>query len=247
MKFLLPILSVAAACLGLYFVLTPDSKAGSKELLAPGYLASRVPEKFGAVVSQERPLGETEEVVRASESLLSVSDYLNRNYTLSDGRTVSLYISYWKPTKETLERATTHTPDRCWIKNGWQCNPQTRRLSDIVKVGDRELLPARYGEYSIKAPDESVYTRYVWYWFVADGKIYEYSGSNYIPSLSQWVRNALKSATADAPEMYFVRVDADFPLDRIRHNADFQKLLDYLGKMILYKPENSEENGTLNK
>ncbi len=245
MKFILPILSLIVACVGVFWVCNPQIKISNENLLAKDYLKSTIPDKFSGAVSVEKPLGQTEEVIRATEKALVVSDYLNREYTLSNGKKITLYISYWKRSKETVERASTHTPDRCWIKNGWSCNSQTRRNADIITVGDKQLLPARYGEYSISDNGRKI-TRYVWYWFVVDSKIYQFTSENYVPSPIQWLKNALTSAVADAPEMYFIRIDSDYQLDQFRTNPEFQELLNCLGDMILFDKHSQKQEGNNN-
>ncbi len=240
MKTFFSILSLIVACFGVFFVFNAK-KAFQKEAdsIAVGYLKSQVPEKFGGVTSVEKPLGATEEVERASEKILNVSDYLNREYTLSSGKKVSVYISYWAPAKEPIVTASTHTPDRCWVKNGWSCNDKTRRFKDIIVLDDanKKLKPARYGEYSYVSSMSmgKKFTRYVWYWFLVEGEVYEFTKSNYYTSPLAWVKNTLSQLKNKAPEMYFVRIDADFSLDELREDKEFQQLLAYLGDMILFE------------
>ena len=50
-----------------------------------------------------------------------------------------------------------------------------------------------------------------------------------------WLKNTLTYMNRKAPEMYFIRVDSDKPLDEFRKNAEFQQLLKYLGDMILFE------------
>lgn len=242
MKFTLPSIALLFALLGLYFIACPKSQFDKEKLVASNFLSSKIPAKFDNVFSTEKPLGDTEEVTKATEKQLVVSDYLNREYTLSDGRKFTLYISYWMPSREVIERASAHTPDRCWIENGWRCNEKTRRFSDVIEVAGKKIMPARYGEYAIqKGGVDKPYVRYVWYWFVADGKIYEYTKSNYFPGPIQWLKNSFVSATEGAPEMFFVRIDADYPLDDIRNNKEFLSLLEKLGEMVLFEKQKTDE------
>ncbi|MBE6413531.1 MAG: exosortase-associated EpsI family protein [Verrucomicrobiaceae bacterium] len=240
MKKFFSVVSFIVACLGIFFVFTAENKSKLiSESTAVGYLKTQIPDKFMGATSVEKELGATEEVVRATEKILNVSDYLNREYTLSSGKKLTLYISYWEPAKEPIEFATTHTPDRCWVNNGWVCNEQTRRTSDILTIENNinKIKPARYGEYTFSTNDgiSKPYIRYVWFWFIVDGKIYEFTKQNKGVSPYLWLKNTLTYMNQKAPEMYFIRVDSDKPLDEFRKNAEFQQLLKYLGDMILFE------------
>ncbi len=227
------------ACLGVFFVFNAkEGFKGKKESTAVGYLKTQIPDKFMGVTSVEKPLGATEEVNRASEKILNVSDYLHREYTLSSGKKFTLYISYWEPGKEPIQMASTHTPDRCWINNGWVCNNETRRLDDIIELDgcEKKLKPARYGEYTSPASElVSPQTRYAWYWFLVNGEVYKFSKTNRFLSPYLWIKSTFKYIEQKALEMYFVRVDADFPVDILRTDKEFQQLLTYLGNMILFE------------
>lgn len=240
MKSFLTVLLATVSILGIYFVFfAKNNIKRSVESTAVGYLKTQIPDKFMGATSVEKKLGPNEEVIRATEKILNVSDYLNREYTLSNGRKITLYISYWEPAKEPIEQASTHNPDRCWINNGWKCNDNTRRLSDEIVLPDspKKLLPARYGEYyfDLGSAYKKPYTRYVWFWFIVDGKPYEYTEDNRFVSPKMWLKNIFTYMDQKAPEMYFIRIDADFPLDALRSDKEFQRLMKYLGDMILFE------------
>ncbi len=241
MKKFFSVVSFIVACLVAFFVFLAEKPTSNliSQSTAIGYLKTQIPDKFMGATSTEKELGATEEVVRATEKILNVSDYLNREYTLSSGKKLTLYISYWEPAKDPIEQASTHTPDRCWVNNGWTCNEQTRRLSDTITIKDfnKKLKPARYGEYTFKRDNDiyKPYIRYVWYWFLVDGKVYEFTKKNYAPSPYLWLKNTLTYMNQKAPEMYFIRIDTDFPIDELRNDLEFNQLLKYLGEMILFE------------
>ena len=241
MKFILPVFTIFVGLLGIYLVRFHAKEIDKNALLAPDHLEKYIPQKILGATSIDKPLGETEEVVKAAESILLVSDFLNREYTLSNGEKVSVYISYWMKAKETLERATTHTPDRCWVRNGWQCNPKTRNTADVIDVDGKQLKPAIYGEYTI-AGNGQKHTRYVWYWFLADGEVYQFEGKNYIPNPFTWLKNALTATVEETPEMYFIRIDSDKPLEHLRNNKEFKQILSHLGDMILFNNSKDTDN-----
>ena len=198
-----------------------------------GVLGKDIPARIGALTSVEKPLGNTEEVMRASEKILMVSDYLNREYTLADGRKFSLYISYWVKNKMRITDAASHTPDRCWVKNGWENVAEAAKINASLEAGGRRLMPAYERVYRI-GNNISVEKRNVLYWFVVNGSHYDFGKekSSHIPNPFVWLKGAI---FVGAPEMYFIRIDSASDLPGVLKDPDAQKLLDYLGKLAIYE------------
>lgn len=226
---------------GAYFVLSDwDSAVGNVELVKPEkHLEAAMPMNFGGLRGKDIPLGETDEVMRATEKILAVNEFLNREYTLPDGRKFTVYISYWAPKKEPVRVASTHTPDRCWVRNGWKNDDSKKKQHEVLNVGGRDLMPAYYREYTIGNMGKT-YRRYVWFWFVVGGVRYDYKASdNYAPSPILYVKNMIEDALQGSPEMYFVRIDSDVPLAELFKEEEFKGALKKLGELILFENKNS--------
>lgn len=198
-----------------------------------GFLASKIPLRIGGMAGVDKPLGNTEEVIRASEKVLNVSDFLNREYTTASGIKFTLYISYWSKNKERITNASSHTPDRCWVKNGWKNRSGKAKVVDSLAAGGKKLMPAYYREYSIETGFGEE-RRNVYYWFVADGKHYDFgkNKSSYIPNPWVWLKSGL---FIGSPEMYFIRLDSSSDMSLILEDGDAQKLLEYLGGLAIYR------------
>jgi len=236
MKYLISGICLIISLLGMLMLLFPI-KINRQGETCEGYLASKIPMQIGSISGTDKELAATEEVKRATERTLNVSDYLNREYKTADGKTFSLYMSYWLPNKEKMVLASTHTPDRCWIKNGWKSNPEKRLNGKIIKINDKNLFPAYSREYSINVNSYNTVTRKVWFWFIVDGKIYDYkTSSNYIPNPILWIKNSIIESIEGYPEMYFVRLDSDLEMESFLQDKDFQSLLEILGNLILFDP-----------
>jgi len=206
-------------------------------------LATFIPMKIGGMSGVDKPLGQTEEVIRASESILHVSDFLNREYTLGDGKTFTLYISYWEPFKEDVIKASTHTPDRCWVKAGWKNDESKKLFADAVAVDGKKFKPAYYREYSIKGMNGE-YRRKVWFWFVVDGERYDYNATdNYSPNIYNYVKNIIVGALQGSPEQFFVRIDSESSPHSLMADPDFRALLKKLGTLILYEAPKTAQKG----
>ncbi len=234
MKYLVCTISLLAGALGLFFVFSKFERNTRDFVQKPeNYLKLTVPAAIGSMTSKDLPLGNTEEVVRASERLLSVTEWLNREYKFADGKTFQLYISYWAPNKLDVRYASLHTPDRCWVENGWKNLHDRKKHDYMLKVGNRELFPAYYREYSFKNEYVSL-KRNVWFWFVVDGKRYEYGNDALISNPVSYLKHAFTDALIGSPEQFFVRIDSEMPLEELPKRKEFTELLDKLGAMVLY-------------
>lgn len=241
-KNILSFFCIAAMLAGAYFVLYDwNGAVGEVELIKPEkHLEIAMPMDFDGLKGRDIPLGNTEEVTRATEKILAVNEFLNREYTLPDGRKFSVYISYWAPKKEPVRVASTHTPDRCWVRNGWKNDDSKKKQNEVLTVGGKPLMPAYYREYTVENMGKS-YRRYVWFWFIVDGKRYDYKMSdNYAPSPIMYVKNMIEDALQGSPEMYFVRIDSDVPLAKFLGQKEFKSALEKLGELILFEKKQPE-------
>ena len=225
---------VACAALVLMFV----GLRASHNLKPPkpeGHMAKIVPMECGKWVGADKPLGETEEVQRASENLLAVNEYLSRRYTSRDGE-FTLYISYWAAGKESIARASTHMPDNCWVRNGWKNLKDKKSDGNRFELNGRMLKPFYKREFELSGKNGEIQNRKVAYWFVVDGKAYDFgSGETSIPSPTKYIQNMIKQSRDGIPEQYFVRIDSRAPIDELFADKDFQKILEALGNLILFE------------
>lgn len=241
-KNVLSFLCIVSMIVGAYFVLSDwDDAVGNVELIKPEkHLEAAIPMDFDGLKGRDIPLGATEEVMRATEKILAVNEFLNREYTMPDGRRFSVYISYWAPKKEPVRVASTHTPDRCWVRNGWKNDDSKKKQHEVLNVAGKNLMPAYYREYTVENM-EKIYRRYVWFWFVVDGKRYDYKTSdNYAPNPIMYVKNMVEDALQGSPEMYFVRIDSDIPLAELFKAKEFKSALEKLGELILFEKKQPE-------
>ena len=237
MKYFLSLICLASALLGMAMLLFPNKMVETNKEVKTGYLATNIPAEIGSTVSKDIPLAQTEEVLRATENLLALSDFLNREYTLPDGRTFTVYVAYWEPNKTTIINASSHTPDRCWVSNGWESSKEHRINGKEIEIDGKKLMPAYSREYSIKANATKTFKRKVWFWFVTDGMAYDYkTEDNRFPNPFIWLKNTISESLMGYPEMYFIRVDSQYDLDELLKNKDFKAIMDKLGQLILYKP-----------
>lgn len=216
--------------------------ASLKPALPAGSLAKFVPMQSGKWTGKDIPLGQTEEVERASENILRVTEFLSRNYKSADGREFTLYISYWAAGKETVVKASSHIPDNCWVLNGWKNINEKKRDGVAFKVDGKTLKDAYYREFDYIAADKSKTHRNVYYWYIVDGKPYRYgSGDTAIPGPKQYIQNLVKQCLDGIPEQFFIRLDTSENIETLVSDADLKPILKGLGELVLFDNANPEK------
>ena len=210
-----------------------------------GHMAAVLPLNPAGWTGRDIPLGPTEEVKRSVEKNLDTSDYINREYTSPDGsKSFVLYISYWGSGKADPKAASAHTPDRCWVLNGWISDKSKASSDKVFDFDGEKLMPAYYREMTYPTSfNERGMRRNVCFWHTVDGKRFDYGFSNTIyASLSlNYLKHAFQSAFVGAPEQYFIRVDSQSNFDELSKEGGFREVIKALGKLVLDDKPVAEE------
>lgn len=230
-------MAVASVCAALAMMLFFNLRTigGMKPPKPAGHMDRAIPMKSGKWTGRDMPLGPTEEVARASENILSVNEYLSRRYVSPDGGEFTLYISYWAEGKEPVSRASTHLPDNCWVEGGWTNLPDFKVNGRVIEAPGGKFFPGNTRKFEIRSNSGESVRREVIYWYVVDGKGYDYGGGDTrIPSAVRYVENMLRQGTEGIPEQYFIRIDSSAPIDSIISDPDVAPILEALGSLVLF-------------
>jgi hypothetical protein len=236
-RFSLLAISVLLAAIGLvaYTALRP---------LPPSTLTQPLSTLISAQISgwtvKDLPIAESEEMKKAVGELLNYDDAVYRSYTQGP-YTITVYVAYWKPGKMSPRMIAGHTPDVCWINNGWKCTardfdyqinlaqPATssdNNLKTLTAV--RSFRPAQAGTYEIGGN-----IQYVLFWHLHQGKLVAYNnGKN--PPWYALLTDLLNSGLNQRGEQFFIRIASNVPMtEAIKTNA-MNSALQAIGPLGLY-------------
>lgn len=167
-------------------------------------LDALIPRELPGWTCTDVPLAETEELRARVGEILSFDDHISRLYRRGDTE-ILLYVAYWKPGQVPVKQVHEHTPDICWVRNGWQ--PLIR--AHHVQVSSA-LLPCEERTFSQKGQ-----LAYVRFWHIVGQDVYSNPDSAY----GQISLNFLKSLTQfglnQRQEQLFVRISSNQPLPTI--------------------------------
>lgn len=195
------------------------------------HLAAALPDALLGVKSRALELGNTENVRTAVERTLRYDDVLYREYRVGEA-TVTLYAAYWGPARMPTQLVASHTPDRCWVENGWAC--EQSRHDVTAGITGEAFLPAEWRLFKAPAGPKL----HVVFWHLVGDKVYDYGDRlNRVPSAWRWWRDAASQIFKAPPEQYFIRVTSDIPFEKLQAEPGWHELLGALAKLGLVRKE----------
>jgi hypothetical protein len=192
------------------------------------HLAQAVPLDLPGWSAQELPLGPSEFLAGEAGKVLNFDEVLYREYDRA-GEKFQVYVAYWGAGKMPTRMVASHTPDRCWTENGWQCQEMKFKQTGIFP--GVSLQPA---EWRIFQPPRGNQPTYVVYWHLVEGHIYDYGDRfNQVPSPMLWIKDAVQQAFLGSREQYFIRLTSNQPLENLGGDPGFAAVLHGLGSLGL--------------
>lgn len=186
------------------------------EIRKEGDLEELVAKHVPGWTVEDLPLGQTEEVVNAVESQLRFDDVISRIYRSGETQ-VGVYIAYWKPGKMPVRLVGVHTPDTCWVQNGWTCT--TRRSNVEKQVRGADLKPAEYGIYEIDQ-----HLQHVLFWHIVGSRIHTYEQMGMHSLTAAW-QDIFRYGLNQRQEQFFIRVSSNRPFEEFWHDEGFRQIM----------------------
>lgn len=148
-----------------------------------------------------QPIADSPEMKKAVSELLNYDDAVFAIYTRGDMR-LAVYIAYWAPGKMSHRLVAGHTPDVCWVGNGWKIAEARSgvRMSDGL---GGQLQP---GEERVMS--QGGQTEFVIFWHLLDGQAKSY-GTQDMPPWYAFITDIFDRRLNQQPEQLFIRVSSN--------------------------------------
>ena len=152
---------------------------------------------------------------------------------------VNVYVSFWKPGKSPYDLAGYHSPDVCWLSQGWV--REDREYAVEKKLGHISLKPVEFGVYSMDGAQTEVL-----FWHLIGGKPNRYKTAVFHTTMAarfdrmlNMFRDAKRLGIGNPSEQLFIRISSETSFDELWPQADFQRLLVSLKPLGIF--EESED------
>jgi hypothetical protein len=171
-------------------------------------------------------------MAESPESSERISDFLNFDDALfrifkKGDAFVGLYIAYWLPGKASYRWAGAHTPDTCWVQNGW--TRLDRKYCVPFQNAETPFQPAEFGIYEKDGSTQNVY-----FWHLVGGEAFGYEqegGHNIFAALLDIKKHGLNLRK----EQFFIRLSSNKKIEELQEIEGFKQILDSLNEIGLAK------------
>ena len=188
-------------------------------------LADMIPKRLPNWDADDLPLANTEELRNAVAKTLNFDEYISRIYR-QGSVTVTIYAAYWQHDKVPPRSVGVHTPDTCWVQNGWFCIQRDNAISLKAPV-EGSLKPVEFGIYTLRET-----TQYVYFWHLVGGKSYSYNQEG-LHSITAPLQDMFTFGLNQRREQLFVRIASSVPFEQIWQDPGIKLLLESLGHLGL--------------
>ena len=210
---------ISALSLRAYFAFVPPPDPTLQE-----QLAEVVPEDLDSWRIRDLDMADSPEASARVSNFLNFDDALFRVFERGD-TFVGLYIAYWTPGKTSYRWAGAHTPDTCWVLNGW--TREARRYGVPFKHGETSFEPAEFGVYAKDGSAQNVY-----FWHLVGGQSFGYTQEG-TPNIFASLIDVKHHGLNLRQEQFFIRLSSNKDLETLKATPGFDRILDSLKELGL--------------
>jgi hypothetical protein len=193
---------------------------GNSRVLEPsfhGKLADLLPPAPVGWTMKTKEIADTPEMKQAVGELLNYDDGVFVDYTNGIDR-LSVYIAYWKPGKMSHRLVAAHTPDVCWVGNGWK-KEKSETVRGLTTSNGRPLAPAEGRVFTAQGQPE-----YVWFWHLVGSEAKSYATGSAPPWYAA-LQDLWERGFNQRQEQFFIRLSSAESLDSKDLNPVLQPVL----------------------
>lgn len=204
-----------------YFAFVPPPEASLGQSLA-----DILPNKMPGWEITDHDMAKSPEASARVSNFLNFDDAIFRSYRRGD-TLIGVYVAYWKPGKASYRWAGSHTPDTCWIINGWtRCD---RKYSIPFKTKNQEFEPAEFGVYEKNGTTQKVY-----FWHLVGGKANAYKQKKHSYYLNA-LKDIQKHGLNQRKEQFFVRLSSNKDIEILSQLKGFNDITDAMLDLNMQK------------
>ncbi len=189
-------------------------------------LISKLPVAPAGWEVRDMPIATSGEMKRAVAEMLNYDDAVYREYR-KGGRVLTVYAAYWRPYRFHPRLISIHTPDVCWVGNGWKI--KSANYNYPVRISGGDAWHAQERVFEILGKNMNVL-----YWHILDGKL-----SGYAEGINSESGSFLKSVLYDlrhgSGEQFFIRFSSEQPWEVWMNDPLFNDLLDVFAPVLRAK------------
>lgn len=198
---------IAALAIGLFVLaiaigLTVGMKYRQKKITRHANLLTQLPSNYPGWEVKDMPIASTPEMQKAVDEMLNYDEAVFREYS-RNGKTLTVYAAYWRPFRFHPRLISIHTPDICWVGNGWIMRSSNYNYE--VNLPGSKAWHAQERVFEAGGVPMNVI-----YWHILDSRLSGYAEGPKSASRS-FMRNFINDLKHGAGEQFFIRISSAQP------------------------------------
>lgn len=163
-----------------------------------GNLRELLPPAPAGWTMKEKRIAESPEMQKAVGEILNFDDGVFADYLGPAGERLSVYIAYWTPGRMSHRLVAGHTPDVCWVGNGWlkASSSDTEHALPDFPVGEARIFKANGT------------AEHVWFWHLVGAESMRY-GTGYVPPWTAAITDLFRRGLNQREEQFFIRLSSN--------------------------------------
>jgi len=165
---------------------------------------------------EDLPLGNTESLDDKAHEILRLTDFVYRRYTKGN-ESFEVYIAYWAPGVMPPRLMNGHTPDSCWVGNGW-----VKKDAKLIPFADRTQKGNwRWFDANSKRIN-------VIYWHLLGGKTYQFDFTAGLTRVKQILSAPFTYGADLRSEQFLIRISSITPLSDLEELSLMETIIEAL-------------------
>jgi hypothetical protein len=177
--------------------------------------------------AKDEQIASTPEMQEQAEEILHFDDAVYRIYSNSQAQ-VGVYIAHWLPGKFSPAKVGSHSPDTCWVHNGWEMIERNHSVEQSVAGGT--LKPMETGIF-----EKDQQKVHVIFWHLVGGTPMQYDLLGWQNGLAGRIER-LPALWADfrrfgldqRKEQLVIRLSSNVPFEQLWADRSFTQVMDEL-------------------
>lgn len=187
-------------------------------------ISELIPKEIEGWTTTDHDLASSPESSERISNFLNLDDSLFRVFKKGSTQ-VSVYVAYWKPGKVSYRWAGAHTPDTCWVVNGWE--RLDRKYCIPFNISNIQFKNAEFGVYEKDRDVQNVY-----FWHLVGGEPFGYEQKE-IPNIFASLIDIKKYGLNLRQEQFFIRLSSNETIDALTQIEGFNQIIQGLSKLNL--------------
>lgn len=192
-------------------------------------LTQYIPKSISGWRVEDLPIAESPEMLKVVEGILRYDASSFRVYR-SKNTEISVFLAYWLPGKVDNKAIEAHTPDICWVHNGWRM--EIKRPLPKIRIDGFDIPVDHYRGFNIRGNNSDVV-----FWLISGSEVMKLSSISegdltFTERVTRRISQVFQVATTEPKPQLFIRVSVNGNISSLMDSEPLKIYLKLMACMI---------------